>query len=697
MDPVDWVDASLCQQRSLNSVYQRDTDDGGVNSPYSIYSHADARNSDGEPLEDEGDAELSRKIHVLRAIEERILHKKAAILIKAIEMIKKTETPDFKGATLRDRVTTILQQRHSLNFRSKGETNWSPTERDDSPSHSTVLLEDHHPLKLRVKAVMKHRVCEPSGFTSKSPVSNHEMATRPPPPPPPSKSISSQIMEESVANKGFECFLNLLNKGVDMDLLSRIVNDDSEDLHLEDQPFNSEASGVTEDSDLPTSSERLQFNSGPHLSENSGDRTELPTREQSPKETNSLPDDNKNGNDSLSSSSRSRSPLTMEKTKKEEKEMSKVDEQHEQLQNILNTLGLRLEVEDLSKLTDRTQERLYGKRNESIPVAASRTEQQSPVTTTGSCKIDRKSSSSSPSSFSSSRSCSRSPSYRQLAQSRESQDRHKKESFSACCGSRKTREELSSLYITQDDIQARTTVGKNKGDDIFNEIPYIHSHCDPTLSACPDYTFPHYSHYDTTYSSDTSSYWTSTPGVSTTPHYPSSSPYSMDTNHSHHAIPSVRHDRDSLENVFCVNPDLSMSEGQFGSISGPGNLQVVNMKHPLGHCLPRMTGDMSLDKEQSDQEKTKRLKLLEEQVQDVQTLGCHWDNNIPFVAKHIKASGKKVEPTHGQKDKSKKKQTPTDEEIKANLRKKLEAFNQMSKNKSHAQPNPYSDTQMCDV
>ncbi|XP_061628220.1 uncharacterized protein LOC133477457 [Phyllopteryx taeniolatus] len=136
-----------------------------------------------------------------------------------------------------------------------------------------------------------------------------------------------------------------------------------------------------------------------------------------------------------------------------------------------------------------------------------------------------------------------------------------------------------------------------------------------------------------------------------------------------------------------------MSEGQFGSISGPRNLQVVNMKHPLGYCLPRMTGAMSLDKEQSDQEKTKRLKLLEEQVQDVQTLGSHWDNNIPFVAKHIKASGKKVEPTHGQKDKSKKKQTPTDEEIKANLRKKLEAFNQMSKNKSHAQPNPYSDTQ----
>lgn len=115
MDPVSWEDAFLCQQRNLNSVYPRDIHDMGA--PQS--SHSDHRVFDGEPLENDIDLELFRKMNVLQDIEEQILSKKAAILIKTIKMIKKKLTPDSKDATLRDRVDTILKERHSLNFLSK--------------------------------------------------------------------------------------------------------------------------------------------------------------------------------------------------------------------------------------------------------------------------------------------------------------------------------------------------------------------------------------------------------------------------------------------------------------------------------------------------------------------------------------------------------------------------------------------------
>ncbi|XP_019735486.1 uncharacterized protein LOC109521853 [Hippocampus comes] len=673
MDPVAWEDAFLCQQRNLNSVYPRDIHHMGVAAPHS--SHSDHRVFDGEPLEDDIDPELTRKMNVLQDIEEQILSKKAAILIKTIKMIKKKLTPDSKDATLRDRVDTILKERHSLNFLSKCKTYGSSTESDDSPSHSTEQLEEH-PLKLRVEALMRHRFSDPSGFTSNKLAPNREMATISGTQPPPSHSISSEIQQENVSNKGFERFLSLLNKGVDMDLLSRVVSDNSEDFHLGEQLFNSQHSGVGDDSDRPLCCESLQCNGEPQLPENGGERTALSTSEEHPRERPSLPDDDKNGKDkrdhSLGSSSGSQSPPTVEKTKKDGKEMVQVDERCEQLQNILNTLGLSLEIEDLSKLTDRTQERLYGKKNQRELV-----EQQSQVTTSGSCKPDMKSTSSC--SLSPSRSRSHSSSSSQLSRSREPQDPHKKDTLLACGGARKSKEKLSLSSTSQDDTQVRKTVGKNKVANILNEIPVVHSYCDPATSfAFPDDSFPHFSHYHSTYSHDINSYWTSTPDASVTPYYPSRYPDSTDTYDSHDTIPSGKRRPRFIQDVPLENPDLSTSEGQLGSVSRPRYLQVVKRK-------PQMWGGKRLlNGEQIKEDKTKRLNLIEEQARDVQTLRAH---------RATKASGKKA----GRKDGSKKQRTPTEEEIKANWRKKLEAFNQMSKNKSRAQPSPCPDTQMYDV
>ncbi|XP_037133007.1 uncharacterized protein LOC119137489 isoform X2 [Syngnathus acus] len=706
MDPVEWENASLRQQRNLNLVQQRDIHDMEVNVPHCYCS-------DGEPLEDDG-PELTRKLNLLRDIEERILHKKAAILIKTFEMIKKKPL-DSKAKTLKDRVSTILQQRHCLNSPAKCKMYVSP-ERDDSPSHSRERQEDH-PLKRRVEALMRHRFCDHSGSTTKNPASAREIATPPVTPPPRSQSVTSQIQKDNVANKGFERFLSLLNKGVDMDMLSRIVNDDSEHLQLGDQPFNSQHSSVKDDLHRPTSSESLQCNSGAQLLENGGERAELPTSNTSlqcnsgvqllhnggdgaelstskhyRKERLSLSNDNNMGKDkrdkhASGSNSVSKSPPTVEQSEKEEREMVVVDERHEQLQNILNTLGLSLEMEDLSKLTHRTQERLYGKRNESKSVTPSTTEQPVSPVMSGSCKCDRKSSSSSSSSsLSPSRSCRRSPSHRQLSHNRLSRDRHEKDSLLACGDSRKKTENSFHFYKSQDDVQEQKTVGINNDANISYESPYVHSHCDPDSSFhCPDYDLPNFTHYYSSCSGDTNQYWTSTTGASFPPHYSGSYPYSTDTHGSHCAIPSVQHNCHSFRDVSFVNPDLSTSEGQFGSVTAPRNLHVVKMKQPRRRRLPR--------KKRFEQGKAKRLKLMEEQSRNVQTLRAQ--SEIPFEVKETKASGKlALKPTQDHEKHSRKQQTQTDEEIKANLRKMLETFNQMSKNKSRAPPNPYPDTQL---
>lgn len=468
--------------------------------------------------------------------------------------------------------------------------------------------------------------------------------------PPSSQSISSEIQEENVSNKGFERFLSLLNKGVDMDLLSRVVSDNSEDLHLGEQLFTSQHSDVGDDSDRPLCRESLQCNSEHQLPKNGGERTALSTSEEHPRERPSLPDDDKNSKDKqdrfLGCTGASQSPPTVEETKNQGKEIVQVDERCEQLQNILNTLGLSLEIEDLSKLTDRTQERLYGKKNQREPV-----EQQSQVTTSGSCKPDMKSTSSS--SLSPSRSCSHSPSSRQLSRSREPQDPHQKDTLLACGGARKSKEKLSLSSTSRDDTPVRKTVGKNKVTNILNEVPVVHSYCDPATSfAFPDDSFPHFSHYHSSYSHDTNSYWTSTPDASVTPYYSSGYPDSADIFDSHGTIPSGKRRPRFIQDVPLENPDLSTSEGQLGSVSRPRYLQVVKRK-------PQMWGGKKLlNGEQIKEDKNKRLKLVEEQARDVQTLRAH---------RETKASGKKA----GRKDSSKKQRTPTEEEIKANWRKKV--------------------------
>ncbi|KAK5927151.1 hypothetical protein CgunFtcFv8_022668 [Champsocephalus gunnari] len=326
---------------------------------------SEVQDPDGEPLPSvEEDPELSRKRKELREIEERIMFKKSVIALKAVEPTLpnvSSNAATCKGATLKERVNVILQKRNPARFNSMF---WSQRERMHSSRLSKdSLLQNNHPLKLRVKALMKRRCSDPALKCGETP------------PSPPSRSFTSPAKEETIVNEGFQRFLSVLNKGVDIDLLSKIINDDDDD-----------------DEDLPSGEQLLTtqppaVEKEPHPSfrsevQRSNSEASLPDFSQTNRghDTFCMPGDeesrNEGGESKFGSNIRSKSPVSVVKKKKEE-DKPKVDVQREQLQNILKTLGLNLEVEGMSKLEDRTQERLYGRKNEDTNVEGCRGAQES--------------------------------------------------------------------------------------------------------------------------------------------------------------------------------------------------------------------------------------------------------------------------------------------------------------------------------
>lgn len=149
--------------------------------------------TDGDPL-DEEDPELARKKKMLQKLNEKILHKKAAIAIRTVKVSMKDppeadgcrgeQTNLSEGGSLRDRVTQILLQ-HQFSLYSKVKrlvihSHFTDHFRvnillpemfscrsqllssEDRTKPFTLsregLQQDQHPLKLRVKALRTHRI-----------------------------------------------------------------------------------------------------------------------------------------------------------------------------------------------------------------------------------------------------------------------------------------------------------------------------------------------------------------------------------------------------------------------------------------------------------------------------------------------------------------------------------------------------------
>lgn len=940
-------------------------------SPSSHHVHSkvpEVEDPDGEPLPySEEDVELARKQQLLREMEERIMHKKATLAMKT----QFVETPPgvsgdkqpamCVGQTLRDRVKEILMQRQYLSYFSKVQL--ARERRSSSCRSKGGVLQEQHPLKLRVKALMKKRHTVLPPYSKQGPdvtwPPSSRSVTSPPKRedvinkgfecflsvlnkgvdinllkpeddcgevpgvslPPHGRSISSPAKDENNVNKGFERFLNILNKGVDIEKFSRIMRNDREDLPLGEEPLNIQLPEVGSKSDPPFRTEKQQLNSGASLlglrqpsesllsmdndieasltqrkesqrlfsgasleglsplsenqcsnsrailllsqasesqrsktgaslkgfsqpsksigsgasqpvlskaSEQAGsgalltdlnqasESQQLNTGATSPSEnqlSNTKPirlslnwasksqslksgpllkglnqasksqplksgtlipglgddsDSKSNGGDllaglnktnsgekktdsstrerlllhgdeekkkkgkrdhSLGSSNRSKSPVAVKKKKKEEEEekeeTSSVSEQHEQLQSILKTLGWNLDVDELSKLANRTQDRLCGRKNERAnsreehesrqkhsrdrdrrkssrsPLRSSKTDEsqermhgrksegrvrksegrrrtdsrgEDETQQTRSLRDHRNSSSSSSSSSrSASRNSSPSPSRRRRSRSRDLKRRRKAERS-------RSRERSRERLKHRDRRNSRETLRDRERKDSKHFSPYPYSQNPvfphPAASPFPDYTLSQYSHFAVTqsghYSGATNPYWSYNqynipPSLSASghpyPHFPGSV-----------VAPNMALPDPSLltNSASFPNPDLSVSEGQDGSASVSRCLRVINTEQASSQSLTGRHNWRRGHKELMGNFRNPKG-ILEKHNNALKS---------PLAPQDSKVCTKTVGNDPSTEEIQEEKPQLTEEEIKANLRKKLEAFNQKAKNTS---------------
>ncbi|XP_073330935.1 uncharacterized protein [Pagrus major] len=778
MNPLDWGGTFRSQQRNLDSAHQTVVDSSmetasgadnywdthcnypryTVDEPQSMLpgvnlgskglcpplhnsydQEVDLEDPSGKPFETDEDPELRRKREELREIEEQIIRKKVSIALKTVKpLVEETSLTGFssneqsatcKTAALKDRVNAIIQQRHPVSFLSK--VHYRKDRMNSSSLSKDGLLQEDHPLKLRVKALMMQRCRDPHVLPTNIKV---PCVT----PPPLSQIVTSPAKEENSVDQGFQRFLSVLNKGVDMDLLSRIVNDDSEDLPLGEELLNIQPLAVENKSDLPLRGESPCSNSCAfllgHSRSNSRERkTDLPSQERYLNDH--VRDDNEKKNEGgvhcFGSSSRSKSPPPVKKKrKKKEEEKPNVDNQHADLQNILKTLGFSLEVEEMSKLADRTQERLYGKKQEGVR-ADSRGEQESQQR--DSHRQHRSSSSSSDSSFSSSSS-------RSTSRSVSPSPPHQRRTPEHSSLRDRSRDRLTYKDSKQDSKEAqRHRDGEDSKETSTYQHPYLQNQMYPhphpvALSPFPDYSSSQYSQYfnSGTYNAATNSYWTYTQDAIPPSRYPTEHPYPQNTYQhfptSVSAPTKVLPHQKTLRDVnLLMNPDLSKSEGQTGATSGPRCLKVIPTKQ-LTHqiCLKQLTSHNTKRKKKSIKQKRRRRRKAEKDrlansVKKVKRpQGAEDDSNSKPEAKQTEEEKKqptkqseeekkqptkqteeeKKQPTKQSEEEKKQptkqseeekeepaehleeeKKQPTEEEIKMNLRKKLEAFNQMVKQK----------------
>ncbi|XP_020795504.2 serine/arginine repetitive matrix protein 2-like [Boleophthalmus pectinirostris] len=298
---------------------------------------------DGQLYEsDKEDPELARKRKELQEIQEQIMQKRAFLALKTIDfetvnpgLFSEEVRPTESTETLQGRVKLILMQRNRV-IRSK-----SPVAKT---RQNSINIQHDHPLKHRVKVALEQR------FVIGLPVKTQHLEEIPFfSAPRPSQIDSSPAEEGEKGNQGFMRFLNILNKGVDIDRLKEVVIDDTD--YFTQQPHKSQNGGEMH-------GETSTFSFPPESkSQNVG-------KMHGEMNTFSFPPESKNQNVGKMHGEMSTfsSPPEKKRQWKEEQPLPNPDEQQKHLQNILESLGLSLGTDEISKLADRTHERLYGKR-----------------------------------------------------------------------------------------------------------------------------------------------------------------------------------------------------------------------------------------------------------------------------------------------------------------------------------------------
>lgn len=302
-----------------------------------------------------------------------------------------------------------------------------------------------------------------------------------------------------------------------MDLLRKIVNADSEDLCLDDKCHNIQQNEATDMSFR----ERPYSNDGNSLGEPSGhEGSSTDPRSQERSHSSPITDEDEKKEEARSPFGFRTSPM---RNNKEDEEKIKHDQQHEQLQNILKSLGLQLEKEEMSQLANRTQERLYGKKTDNAIAQSRRKPDRHPK---GSPRSQRDSSSSS-CSCSSSRSRSSSSSYCGSSRSNVSKRRNN--------GSRaRSSENLTGLENNPGTEKRPKTSNEDQQQSCAETQVWPPPNPSYSLSPLPDYTPSQYSQYSTYTTSsyhNESSYWTYSQVPTHPSFYPSSLPYAQNQCH----------------------------------------------------------------------------------------------------------------------------------------------------------------------
>lgn len=457
-----------------------------------------------------------------------------------------------------------------------------------------------------------------------------------------------------------------------MDLLSRIVNDDSEDLSVGVQLLSVPPTTMEKRSDLSFRCESQQSNSGDSLQGNSQtNNEERRTNQRERCLSDQLPDNAEKKIDiraiCFGCTSRSRSPPTV-KEEEEVAEKSKVDQQNEQLQNILKTLGLSLEVEEMSKLTNRTQERLYGKKHKDVSVDSRKKQERSQRSSQRSSRRSSSSSFSSSSSRSTSRSMSSSLSRHRFYNI----DSRQRQTFEHSPSRDRSREGLTCQDGPQSGKEGSKHMDKDAKDTYQHPYPQdqTQTHLHPAaFASSPGYALPESSqnnaYHSESYIDATHFYWAYTQGTIPPSIYPRGHPCSQNT---HHNLPAAvvapkrlyPHQKHFKDTNLLLNPDLSESEGQIGSVSGPRCLQVISIKQtkPL-KCLKQLT--KSRRRRGGRREKWKRRSRLLKK----------WKKAANRKKMQTEADAPQEDKDDGDGAESEEEHPPAEQEIKANFRKKV--------------------------
>ncbi|XP_073330968.1 uncharacterized protein [Pagrus major] len=175
---------------------------------------------------------------------------------------------------------------------------------------------------------------------------------------------SAAVPERKSSTKGFQRFLDVLNKGVNVDTLTKIVTQTSTKVdHQPPSPVPFINTAARPWSPSCAGRQQGSHQNTRHWSESEGSQTLPPHRSFSPLgRCLSAEKSLQRGDEEqsyISSNNRSRSPSAVEKVPLTPEEEHK----HKQMQDVLQAIGMNLGFEELGQMSHRIQERLYGKKD----------------------------------------------------------------------------------------------------------------------------------------------------------------------------------------------------------------------------------------------------------------------------------------------------------------------------------------------